>query len=165
MAGWIDTHCHLDAPEFDPDRDEVVRRARDAGISQIVLPAVAVGNFDAVRALAHRHGFAYALGIHPLAVDAADEEHDLQALHDALARHRDDPRLVAVGEIGLDHFVAGLDRAKQERFYAAQLALARAFALPAIVHVRRSADTLLKHLRRIDVRGIAHAFNGSEQQA
>jgi TatD DNase family protein len=58
-----------------------------------------------------------------------------------------------------------LDRAKQERFYAAQLALARAFALPAIVHVRRSADTLLKHLRRTDVRGIAHAFNGSEQQA
>jgi len=165
MPGWIDTHCHLDAPEFDADRDDVVRRAREAGVDQVVVPAVAVGNFEAVRALAHRHGFAYALGIHPLAVDAADEERDLAALQAALARHREDPRLVAVGEIGLDHFVPGLDRARQERFYAAQLALARDFALPAIVHVRRSADTLLKHLRRIDVRGIAHAFNGSAQQA
>jgi TatD DNase family protein len=165
MTRWIDTHCHLDAPEFDADRDAVVQRALDAGVSQIVLPAVAVGNFDAVRALAHRHRFAYALGIHPMAVDAADEERDLRTLHDALARHRDDPRLVAVGEIGLDHFVPGLDRARQERFYAAQLALAAQFGLPVLVHVRRSADTLLKHLRRTDVRGIAHAFNGSDQQA
>jgi TatD DNase family protein len=165
MARWIDTHCHLDAAEFESDRDQVVQRARDAGVSQIVLPAVAVSNFDAVRALAHRHCFAYALGIHPLAVDAADEERDLRALHDALAAQRDDPRLVAVGEIGLDHFVPGLDRAKQERMYAAQLSLARTYALPVIVHVRRSADTLLKHLRRADLRGIAHAFNGSAQQA
>ena len=165
MAGWIDTHCHLDAREFDADRDDVVRRARHAGLSRIVLPAVAVGNFDAVRALAHRHGFAYALGIHPLCVDDADEERDLRTLHDALARHRDDPRLVGVGEIGLDHFVPGLDRAKQERVYAAQLKLARSVDLPVIVHVRRSADTLLKHLRRLPVRGIVHAFNGSGQQA
>jgi TatD DNase family protein len=165
MARWIDTHCHLDAPEFDADRDEVVQRAREAGIAQIVLPAVAPGNFDAVRTLAHRHGYAYALGIHPMAVDAADETRDLQALHDALAMHRDDPRLVAVGEIGLDHFVPGLDRAKQERFYAAQLDLAAGVGLPVLVHVRRSADTLLKHLRRSNVRGIAHAFNGSDQQA
>jgi TatD DNase family protein len=161
---WIDTHCHLDAHEFDADRDEVVARARAAGVAQIVLPAVAVWNFDAVRTLAHRHRLAYALGIHPLCVDAASDE-DLPALREALQRHRDDPRLVGVGEIGLDHFVPGLDREKQERFYAAQLKLAREFELPVIVHVRRSADTLLKHLRRIPVRGIAHAFNGSEQQA
>ncbi|MFL6662551.1 MAG: TatD family hydrolase [Rhizobacter sp.] len=165
MTGWIDTHCHLDAREFDADREQVVQRARDAGVAQIVLPAVAVGNFDAVRTLAHRHGFAYALGIHPLAADAADEERDVALLHDALAAQHADPRLVAVGEIGLDHFVPGLDRAKQERLYAAQLKLARDFDLPVIVHVRRSADTLLKHLRRVAVRGIAHAFNGSEQQA
>jgi len=161
---WTDTHCHLDAHEFDADRGEVVRRAREAGVAQIVLPAVAVWNFDAVRALAHEHGFAYALGIHPLCVDAARDE-DLRTLHDALQRHRADPRLVGVGEIGLDHFVPGLDRAKQERFYAAQLELAHDAELPVIVHVRRSADGLLKHLRRIPVRGIAHAFNGSEQQA
>jgi TatD DNase family protein len=83
-----------------------------------------------------------------------------------LQQYRDDPRLVAVGEIGLDHFVPGLDRARQERFYAAQLKLASKHALPVILHVRRSADSLLKHLRRIDVPGgIAHAFNGSRAQA
>jgi TatD DNase family protein len=126
---------------------------------------VAVDNFEAVRELAHRHRFAYALGIHPLCVDAADEARDLQTLRDAVEKHRDDARLVGIGEIGLDHFVPGLDRAKQERFYAAQLLIAHDAGLPVIVHVRRSADDLLKHLRRVPVRGIVHAFNGSAQQA
>ena len=162
---WIDTHCHLDAPEFDADRAAVVARARAAGVGQIVLPAVGAFNFVAVRELAHRHGDAYALGVHPLYVDQATEA-DLAALRAALLQHRDDPRLVAVGEIGLDHFVPGHDRAGQEHFYVEQLKLAREFALPAILHVRRSADSLLKQLRRIrGVGGIAHAFNGSEQQA
>ena len=85
---------------------------------------------------------------------------------DALQRYRDDPRLVAVGEIGLDYFVPGLDRERQTRFYAAQLRIARDALLPAILHMRRTADDLLKHLRQIPtVGGIAHAFNGSEQQA
>ena len=162
---WTDTHCHLDAPEFDADRAAVVARARAAGVQQIVLPAVEAANFDTVRELAHAHDFAYALGIHPLCVDRAQDA-DLTTLRSALQTHRDDPRLVAVGEIGLDHFVPGLDRAQQEVFYVAQLKLARAFDLPVILHVRRSADTLLKHLRQQRVRGgIAHAFNGSEQQA
>jgi TatD DNase family protein len=118
-----------------------------------------------VRALAHAHGWAYALGIHPLCVDSADDA-ELDALRDALARHADDPRLVAVGEIGLDWFVPGLDRDKQQRFYIAQLKIARDAGLPLILHVRRSADGLLAGLRRIDVAGgIAHAFNGSVQQA
>jgi len=162
---WIDTHCHLDAPEFDADRAAVVARARAAGVGRIVLPAVAAANFEAVRELAHQHGDACALGIHPLYVGQATEA-DLSALRAALAQHRDDPRLVAVGEIGLDHFVPGADRVRQEYFYVEQLKLAREFALPVILHVRRSADSLLKHLRRIPVAGgIAHAFNGSEQQA
>ena len=162
---WIDTHCHLDAAEFDPDRPAVVARARAAGVTRLVLPAVAVANFDAVRALAHAHGYAYALGIHPLSVDRAADE-DIGRLQAALAAHRDDPLLVAVGEIGLDHFVPGLDRERQARFYAAQLKLARDAALPVILHVRRSADELLRELRRIGVAGgIAHAFNGSAQQA
>jgi TatD DNase family protein len=162
---WIDSHCHLDAPEFDADRNGVVARARAAGVTQIVLPAVERSNFDTVRALAHAHGFVYALGIHPMVVGRA-EDGDLPQLQATLAEHRSDARLVAVGEIGLDHFVPGLDRARQERFYAAQLKLARAFDLPVILHVRKSADTLLKHLRATRVRGgIAHAFNGSEQQA
>jgi len=162
---WIDTHCHLDAPEFDADRLAVIERARAAGVPQIVIPAVAAAHFDAARQLAHEHGLAYALGIHPLFVDRA-QEGDLDRLQAALATHRDDPRLVAIGEIGLDHFVPGLDRERQEQFYLRQLKLAREFALPVILHVRRSADALLKQLRRIEVPGgIAHAFNGSDQQA
>jgi TatD DNase family protein len=164
-AMWTDTHCHLDAPEFDADRDSVVDRACAAGVGQIVVPAVEVSNFETVRVLAHRHGFTYALGIHPLYTGRAQDT-DLQRLREALAAHRDNPRLVAVGEIGLDHFVPGLDLARQQQFYVAQLELAREFDLPVILHVRRSADTLLKQLRTIKVQGgIAHAFNGSEQQA
>ena len=162
---WTDTHCHLDAPEFDADRSGVVARARAANVQQVVLPAVEKCNFNTVRELAHGHRFAYALGIHPLCVERAMDA-DLQHLRDQLTAHRGDARLVAVGEIGLDHFVPGLNRVRQEVFYAAQLKLAHVFDLPVILHVRRSADTLLKHLRRIKVRGgIAHAFNGSEQQA
>ena len=162
---WTDTHCHLDAPEFDADRSGVVARARSVDVQQVVLPAVEKANFNTVRELAHAHGFAYALGIHPLCVDRAVEA-DLLHLREQLQAHRNDPHLVAVGEIGLDHFVPGLNRARQEIFYAAQLKLAREFDLPVILHVRRSADTLLKHLRLVKVRGgIAHAFNGSEQQA
>jgi len=163
---WIDTHCHLDAAEFDTDRDEVVVRARAAGVERLVLPAVDPGNFERVRELAHQHDAVYALGIHPLYADPLDEREALAALERALEAHAGDARLVAVGEIGLDHFVPGLDRDKQERFYAAQLALAQTHGLPVILHVRKSADTLLKHLRRRSgVTGIAHAFNGSDQQA
>jgi TatD DNase family protein len=162
---WTDTHCHLDAPEFEADRAEVLARARAAGVTQMVLPAVETANFASVRALAHANGQAYALGIHPLYVDRAADS-DLEKLRAALAANRDDPRMVAVGEIGLDHFVPGLDRERQARYYSAQLVLAREFALPVILHVRRSADDLLGQLRRIVVHGgIVHAFNGSEQQA
>ena len=165
MPGWIDTHCHLDAPEFAADVDAVRAQARAAGVKHCVIPAVARSQWDAVRQLAHRHGDSYALGIHPLYTPQAADE-DLEALAAALARHQADPRLVAVGEIGLDGFVPGLDPARQWRFYRAQLQLAQRFGLPVILHVRRSADRLLKGLREVPVRGgIAHAFNGSVQQA
>ena len=169
---WIDTHCHLDAPEFGPDHaGAVAARARAAalGVERCVIPAVARPHFEAARLLAHRLGDAYALGIHPLFVPQAAED-DLAALDAALTEHRDDPRLVAIGEIGLDFFVPALCepamRERQIHFYQAQLKLARQHGLPVILHVRRSADVLLKHLRTIPVAGgIAHAFNGSEQQA
>lgn len=162
---WIDTHCHLDAPEFVADVDAVVQRARAAGVTGLVLPAVRVRDFDRVRELAHAHGAVYALGIHPLAVPQAQDE-DLAQVAEAVRCWRDDPRLVAVGEIGLDHFVPHQDLQRQERFYQSQLAIAREVDLPVLLHVRRSADALLKGLRRCPVRGgIAHAFNGSEVQA
>ncbi len=169
---WIDTHCHLDAPEFGEGHALALQArvlAAGRGVSRCVIPAVAVWNFDAVRALAHHAGDAYALGIHPLYVaDAADD--DLDRLDQALSEHRNDPRLVAVGEIGLDLFVPELTeeplRSRQQHFYREQLRLARRHGLPVILHVRRSADLLLQQLRRIEVPGgIAHAFNGSEAQA
>ncbi len=174
MNTWVDTHCHLDAPEFDADRDEVIERAHAAGVTLQVVPAVMPSTFDAAREVAHRCHGAYALGTHPLYVHQVPGD-AIEQLELALQRWRDDPRLVAVGEIGLDHFVPELQdeasRALQERLYVAQLELAVRFELPVILHVRRSADGLLKHLRRLREAGravpggIAHAFNGSEQQA
>lgn len=166
---WIDTHAHLDAGEFDVDRAGVHRRARGAGVAMCVIPAVAAANFDTVRLLAHAQQDTYALGIHPLFTPQATEAH-LALLDAALHTHRLDPRLVAVGEIGLDGFVPELNTpealAKQQLFYKGQLKLAQQHQLPVIVHVRRSADWLLKGLRDTPVvGGIAHAFNGSLQQA
>ncbi|MBO9355837.1 TatD family deoxyribonuclease [Bordetella petrii] len=167
----IDTHCHLDADEFAADRLQVARSAHAAGVRAIVIPAVERGNFAVVRDLARQiDGGAYALGIHPLYVERAHEG-DLDLLREAVVAALDDPRFVAIGEIGLDFFVpeiaAGEPRARQEYFYDAQLALAAEFDLPVLLHVRRSQDIVLKYLRRrAGVRGgIAHAFNGSAQQA
>ena len=172
---WVDTHCHLDAAEFDADRQSVRQQALQAGVVQCLLPAVQADNFAHVRQLAHQHNQTlgthdvYALGIHPLFTPHATEQHLLQ-LDAALQQHRADPLLVAVGEIGLDGFVPELVSAHawdtQQHFYRTQLKLARKHQLPVILHVRRSADALLKGLRDIGVSGgIAHAFNGSLQQA
>ena len=162
---WIDSHCHLDAPEFAADRDAVRWAARQAAVGTCVIPAVEAANFDAVRLLAHKHGDVFALGIHPLFTPQASED-DLQTLALALQQYAEDSRLVAVGEIGLDGFVPGLDMARQQLFYKAQLKLAQQHSLPVVLHVRRSADLLLQGLRQTPVKGgIAHAFNGSLQQA
>ncbi len=162
----VDTHCHLDAPEFDGDRDAVLARAAAAGVDRIVVPAVGAFDFDAVRGLAAAHRFVrYALGIHPIFVDRARDE-DLAILRRAAESALGDPAFVGIGEVGLDHFVPGLDRARQERFLVEQLRIARDLGLPVILHVRRAQDAVLKQLRRWrPAGGIAHAFNGSEQQA
>ncbi|SDY18881.1 TatD family hydrolase [Variovorax sp. YR266] len=168
MATFVDTHCHLDAPEFGAEMPALRARAAGLGVAMCVIPAVAVFNFAAVRELAHAQGDAYALGIHPLCTGEAKDE-DLETLDAELTARRGDPRLVAVGEIGLDYFVEGLDGPKQERFFHTQLQLARKHGLPVLIHVRRSVDKVLKHLRQTaggrPWQGIAHAFNGSEQQA
>lgn len=167
---WIDTHCHLDAHEFGGEQSVIAASAAQQGVSWIVIPAVARENFGVVAALANREpNCAYALGIHPIYVPQAAEE-DLVALRAAVSAALQDSRFVAIGEIGLDFFVPGLGdsplREKQEHFYSEQLKIARDFDLPVLLHVRRSQDTILKYLRRIKVRGgIAHAFNGSFQQA
>ena len=173
MTFWIDTHCHLDSEEFIGQVPAIRAKSAINNVAHRVVPAVHVANFDTVRHLAHQGGDSYALGIHPLYVKAAQDD-DLQRLDEQLARHHDDPRLVAMGEIGLDFFVPGLNasplRERQEFFYRAQLKLAQKHGLPVILHVRRSADRLLKYLRDVSKgghrwSGIAHAFNGSDVQA
>jgi TatD DNase family protein len=173
MKTWIDTHCHLDSEELIATSHVWQAQAAIDNVAIFVVPAVSTGNFEAVRTLAHSAGHAYALGIHPLYVKAAVDS-DLAQLDAQLSLHRNDPRLVAVGEIGLDFFVPELCenplRERQEFFYREQLKLARKHDLPVILHVRRSADRLLKHLREIggngfQWKGIAHAFNGSDVQA
>jgi TatD DNase family protein len=161
-SGLIDTHCHLDAAEFDADRPAVVAAARAAGVGTIVVPAVERANFGAVAAVCREYADCLpAYGIHPLFVDRAREA-DLDVLRATLRREP----AVAVGEIGLDGFVAERDEALQTFYFVEQLKIARDLGLPVLLHVRRAVDGVLKQLRRIGVPGgIAHAFNGSRQQA
>jgi len=158
----VDSHCHLDAAEFDTDREDIVARAHKAGVGALVLPAVMRDNFEAVLDLHRRYPECLpALGLHPMFVDSAAPD-DLKLLDQMLGR----PEVVAVGEIGLDFFVPDHDRDKQLVFYTEQLKLAGKHGLPVLLHVRKSQDDILKYLRRHRVRGgIAHAFNGSRQQA
>lgn len=163
----IDTHCHLDAAEFDADRDKIAVEALNSGISHIVVPAVACDNFDRViKVCAQHENCAYALGIHPMYVDAASVD-DIEILGTYVQNNRP----VAIGEIGLDFFVTHPTThpeniARQTYFFIEQLKLARQFNLPVLLHVRNAIDEILKYLRRYQVTGgIAHAFNGSFQQA
>ncbi|WP_153147384.1 TatD family hydrolase [Dechloromonas sp. H13] len=158
----IDTHCHLDAAEFDTDRDAVQAAALAGGVERIVVPAVAVDGFRKTKTVVGRYpGCGAAYGIHPLYVMQAREA-DLVVLRAWLV----DEKPLAVGEIGLDFYVTDVAPARQEFYFVEQLKLAREFDLPVLLHVRRAVDQILKHLRRIRVRGgIAHAFNGSRQQA
>lgn len=166
----IDTHCHLDAQVFTETPAQLAADAQAQGVRYIVIPAINRSNFDEVRLMAHgATGLSYALGIHPLCVPEATDE-DVCLLETQLSQHITDPQLVAIGEIGLDFFVPALRtepmREKQFYFYEAQLKLAKQFELPVLLHVRRSQDQILKYLRRHEgVTGIAHAFNGSHQQA
>lgn len=169
---WIDTHCHLDAHEFGGVEQSlaVAHAAAGQGVSMIVIPAVDRHNFDLTAQLAATAPNAcYALGIHPICVPKAGED-DLLLLRERVAAALADRRFVAIGEIGLDFFIPALNEPamveKQQHFFREQLRIARDFNLPVLMHVRRSQDQVLKHLRQVRPNGgIAHAFNGSFQQA
>ncbi|EEO27483.1 TatD family hydrolase [Oxalobacter paraformigenes] len=167
---WIDTHCHLDASEFAGRERQIASDAGKLGIAHLVVPSVDRASFGRVATLAHAcTNCSYALGIHPMYVPHSTED-DLAALENALAEGMSDPRLVAIGEIGLDFYVPELAesplREKQEHFLVEQLKMAKKHELPVLLHTRRSVDTVMKHLRQQGIRkGIAHAFSGSFQQA
>jgi TatD DNase family protein len=167
---WIDTHCHLDAHEFGGESLAVAQKAGQGGVEMIIIPAVDRYNFDVVAQLAAKApNGSYALGIHPMCVPNATED-DLAALRAKVEAAMSEPRFVAIGEVGLDFFIPELTqpamREKQDHFFREQLRIARDFGLPVLMHVRRSQDQVLKHVRQIrPAGGIAHAFNGSFQQA
>jgi len=158
----VDSHCHLDAPEFDRDRDAVIARARAAGVARQVVPAVDAAGWPKLRDLcAAAPGLYPAYGLHPMYLAEHKPEH-LRELRAWIERERP----VAVGECGLDFFVEGLDPAQQETCFDGQLRLAREFDLPLIVHARRAVDAVIAAIRRVGgLRGVVHSFSGSPEQA
>ena len=145
---WLDTHCHLDAPEFLADLGQIIENAQVVGVQGILLPAVRAHDFGAVKELVHSYKdripyLVYTLGIHPLYTDRAKEE-DLKILEQAVKESLNDPHFVGIGEIGLDYFVPDLDPHRQAFFFDAQLDLAQKINLPVILHVRRSQDMIFK---------------------
>jgi len=157
----VDSHSHLDVAEFDADRDEVVKRARAAGVLQQVIPAIDAGGWSKLRDVCIRPGLFPAYGLHPMFLHF----HEIQHL-DQLREWLDRERPVAVGECGLDYMVDGLDRDEQQRYFEGQLLLAREFDLPLIVHARRAVDAVIAAVKRTGgLRGVVHSFSGSPEQA
>jgi TatD DNase family protein len=158
----VDSHCHLDAAEFDPDRAQVIARARAAGVARQLVPAVEAAGWPKLReACLQAPGLYPAYGLHPMYLDRHRPQH-LHELREWIKRERP----LAVGECGLDYFVAGLDRDAQAAFFDAQLRLAREFDLPVIVHARRAVDAVIAAIRKIGgLRGVVHSFPGSPEQA
>ncbi|MCX7191835.1 MAG: TatD family hydrolase [Candidatus Methylopumilus sp.] len=158
----IDSHCHLDALEFSHEQEAIIKHALHHGVEKIIIPAVNRKSFDDVIELRKKFpNCFYALGFHPMYISDM-RDGDLDTLEAYLKTHEP----VAVGEIGLDFFVTKDNKTLQEEIFVAQLKLAAAFDLPVIMHVRHAIDDVLKNLRRYPViGGIAHAFNGSMQQA
>ena len=158
----IDTHCHIDVGDFDADRERVIENCRRLGIRRIVVPAVSARGWKHLLDVCRREpGLLHTFGLHPVFVD----EHraaDIPALAEWVGREQP----VAIGEIGLDYFVEDTDRERQLEIFEAQLEVARDAQLPVLLHVRKAHDQVLTTLKRIRVPGgIAHAFNGSIQQA
>lgn len=158
----VDSHCHFDVPEFDADRTAALQRARDAGVRHQVVPAIDAAGWPKLKdTCLDTDGLHPAYGLHPMYLDAHEDAH-LQALESWLQQEA----AVAVGECGLDYFVEGLDHDRQQRIFDGQLALARQFDLPLIVHARRAVDAVIASTRRFPgVRGVIHSYAGSPEQA
>lgn len=158
----VDSHCHLDAAEFDRDRDAVIARARQAGIARQIVPAVDAAGWPKLREVCSLDpGLFPAYGLHPMYLETHREEH-LHELRQWVERERP----VAVGECGLDFFVEGLDRGTQSHYFDAQLQLAREFDLPVVVHARHAVDAVIAAIRKVgNLRGVVHSYSGSLEQA
>lgn len=163
----IDTHTHLDFPDFDADRARLLTNAAARGVERMVVLGVYQANFQRVWALAGAEpGLYAALGLHPVYLEQHRPEH-LQQLREWLERLRGDPRLCAVGEFGLDYYLEHLNKARQQALFEAQLQMACDFQLPALLHVRRSHAQVIATLKRYKPAraGVVHAFAGSYEEA
>lgn len=158
----VDSHCHVDVSEFDADRAAVLQRARDAGVRHQVVPAIDAAGWPKLKDICLKaDGLHPAYGLHPMYLEAHEDAH-LQALESWLQQEP----AVAVGECGLDYFIEGLDHNRQQRIFDGQLALARQFDLPLIVHARRAVDAVIASIRRVPgIRGVIHSYAGSAEQA
>jgi TatD DNase family protein len=163
----IDTHTHLDFPDFDADRQALMTESRALGVRQMVVLGVYQGNWQRVWKLVQNDPDLHAaFGLHPVYLDDHRPQ-DLRELGDWLSRLAGHRQLCAVGEIGLDYFIETLDRERQQALFDAQLQLAVDFNLPALIHVRRSHAAVIATLKRFKVKrtGIIHAFAGSKEEA
>ncbi|WP_026816030.1 TatD family hydrolase [Arenimonas composti] len=162
MTMLYDSHCHLDAAEFDVDRNAVLARARAAGVTRQLVPAVNRAGWPKLRGICtEEEGLRPAYGLHPMFL-ADHRDADL----DALRRWLDGERPAAVGECGLDFYVEGLDHDAMARFFDGQLRLAREFDLPVVVHARRAVDAVIQAIRKIGgLHGVVHSWSGSDEQA
>jgi TatD DNase family protein len=163
----VDSHCHLDAEEFDVDRAHVITRARAAGVHRQLVPAVTAASWPKLREVCRSEPGLYpAYGLHPTFLAHHRPGH-LDELRDWVDRERP----LAIGECGLDFFVDGLDADAQAHYFDGQLRLARDTGLPLIVHARRAVDAVIASIRRVapgngpGLRGVVHSFSGSPEQA
>ena len=163
----IDTHTHLDFPDFDADRDAVLARSRELGVQRLVVLGVYQGNWQRLWQLVEANdGLHAAFGLHPVYLDEHQPQH-LAELRDWLGRLAGHRKLCAVGEFGLDYYLDSLDRQRQQALFEAQLELAAEFELPALLHVRRAHAATIATLKRFRLKrgGIVHAFAGSQEEA
>ena len=156
----IDSHAHLDFSHFDGDREAVIERAREAGLVAILNVGTDLASSRAAVTLAERHDFIYtAVGVHPH--DAKTVTPEVLGELRELARH---PRVVAVGEIGLDYYRDLSPRPVQQRAFADQLALATELTLPVVVHSREAHDDVLAALRGWDGTGVLHSYSAGAER-
>ncbi|AMG31127.1 TatD family deoxyribonuclease [Grimontia hollisae] len=158
----IDTHCHFDFPPFSDDPAYWVQRSKDTGIQHLIVPAVARENWGRVATLAASFPEVfYAVGLHPVWM-ASHHEDDIEKLDAFLS---ESPKgCVAIGECGLDFAIENADPERQTWFLTEQLKLAEKYQLPVILHCRKAHNELLQILNRFSgVKGVLHAFSGSEQ--
>lgn len=138
----VDTHCHLNFDSYDDDRQAVIAQAHEAGVTRILIPAVDLHTSEEAIALAEAHeGIFAAVGVHPNSTEGFDDS-ALARLR-ALAGH---PKVVAIGEIGLDYYWDKSQKSSQHAAFAAQLRLAQELSLPVIIHDRDAHEDTLAHL-------------------